>query len=874
MFNPLSGQEQPNPLVQAVVDSVSSSRILSNIHSLVSFHTRHTNSDTISTTQGIGAARRWVLQRFQEFAGESSAVALEPSFFTFQATVCGSSREHRNVLATIPGSATPQRNLLIMGHLDSRHSVNCESAGYAPGANDDGSGTAVAIEVARVLSTLAVESTVNVMVVTGEEQGLVGSTAFANAALQQGMRIDAVLTNDIVGNIEGCANPACPPGEPVITDSMSVRHFSGPPDTGMSRQLSRYLKLQGLRYLPGFTVNLIGAIDRPGRGGDHIPFHNNGFAAARFTEPHEMGDGSGANGRQHNVFDTVSSVNTNAGYMANIARLTVAGFASMALAPSTPGPPVVMDAGDGNRVLVRWTQTNTEPDFAGYRIAVRRASSSFYTLPLHNAGNVSQDTVGNLTDGEAVYISISAYDTAGNESIFSREIRFTPRSRPQVPSGVSSTSTPSSVIISWSPNQELDLVRYRIYRSMSRNSGFVQYDSVPAGDTTYVDTGLSPGTLYYYRIAAVDVDRNESDHSPSVAGRQVTHDAGILVVDGTRDGNGAAISPTDAMVDDYYSNLLIGFNVAGEWDIADSLALSVSISDADMAAYSTVVWHTDVRGSAPLHQDTTALRKYLQHGGKLFLGGWRLSASLRQGAPAGRTPYPAGSFVPRYLKVDSTLTSGPIVPDFRIAEPVPSIYPELRVDSTKTLSMSGALANTDAVLLPFAGSDVSSLYIHRGVSPSSPLDGMPVGWRYLGSDFKVTVFDFPLYFMESTNAREAFRLALTGMGEVTSVDSREASGVPGAFALFQNFPNPFNPVTEIRFDAPIPGRITVVIYDLLGKEVVRLVDDDRPAGSHAVRWNGTTNSGSVTSSGVYYCRMTASPGPNQIMMVRKIVFLR
>ena len=540
-----------NPLVQAMVDSVSADQILSNLDTLVGFYTRHTNSDTTSPDTGIGAARRWIFSRFQAYAADPGAVALQPSYFTFNATICAVNGDHRNVLAMLPGMATPDRNFISMGHMDDRPIGGCDAVSFAPGANDDGSGTVVTMEMARVMSQYEFESTVILMPVTGEDEGLFGSTAYAEWAVQQGLRIDGVLTNDVVGNVEGCVNSGCPPGEPVLIDSTSVRHFSGEPATGLSRQLSRYIKLRAMQYVPDFTVNLIPSIDRPGRGGDHIPFYDRGYAAVRFTEPHENGDGSGSNGRQHNVNDTISAFNTNKGYMANIARISIAGMASLALAPETPQGLEIFDIGDGQRLFLTWPAQQTEPDFAGYRIAVRDSGELFYTSII-DVGNVNQDTLVGLTKNVPVFVSISAYDTGGNESIFSIEVLARSLVTPMSPANVASTSFASNVFMSWDPNIELDVVRYRVYRSLSRNSGFVLYDSISTPASEYTDFGLAPQTLYFYRIGAVDADGFESPPSITVAGQLVTRDLGILVIDGTRDGSGTPFAPTDSSVDAQY----------------------------------------------------------------------------------------------------------------------------------------------------------------------------------------------------------------------------------------------------------------------------------------------------------------------------------
>ena len=334
-------------------------------------------------------------------------------------------------------------------------------------------------------------------------------------------------------------------------------------------------------------------------------------------------------------------------------------------------------------------------------------------------------------------------------------------------------------------------------------------------------------------------------------------------MDGTRDGVGTPTAPTDGAVDSAYQAMLESFNLAGEWDVADSAAEGIRISDGEMGRYSTIVWHSDVRGSSPIYLDTTALRKYLQQGGRLLFSGWKLSGSLNA-TVASIITYPPGSFVPRYLWMDSTIVSGVLAQDFKTAQAVLSNYADVSVDSARIPVYNGALVNTDAVLLPYAGPNVQTIFTHRGRVPGSQLEGRPVGWRYLGNDFKVVVFDFPLFFMRAQEARAALTRALLDMGE-QPLSVPETSLKPDAFALAQNYPNPFNSTTTVAYAVPRRELIELKVFDLLGRDVATLVNEVKEPGTYAVQFHADR-----LASGIYFYRLRAG----SFLETRKLVLLR
>ena len=277
-----------DPDIITLLDSVSAARLEADIRALAAFGTRHTYSDTTSPTRGIGAARQWIHDQFVK-ASPKLQVAFDSHQVVAQGGRLPADVELRNVMAVLPGRSP--RRIYVSGHYDTvarRTDGTGGQGGFdwtradndAPGANDDGSGTALVIELARVFgqSGLDFDATIVFIALAGEEQGLVGAKLHAQRATAEGWRIDAVLNNDIVGNSHGGAGAA---------DGDRVRVFSEGPEDSASRAVARYVRQTAARYQPGHGVDLVARADRFGRGGDHTSFNQHGFAAVRFTEAND-----------------------------------------------------------------------------------------------------------------------------------------------------------------------------------------------------------------------------------------------------------------------------------------------------------------------------------------------------------------------------------------------------------------------------------------------------------------------------------------------------------------------------------------------------------------------------------------------------------
>jgi Zn-dependent M28 family amino/carboxypeptidase len=412
-----------DPRIQKIVESISEQRLAETVKKLQSFETRHTLSSPTSETRGIGAARQWILDEMKR-----ASSALNVSFDTYNIPKQGEriprDVELRNVMAILPGKSA--RRIYVSGHYDSlarrpkpaQPSKSDGEAGqssgqsqfdwsdadnFAPGANDDGSGTALTMELARVFgqSGIAFDATLVFIAFAGEEEGLVGAKAHAQQAEASKLTIDAVLNNDVVGN---------PAGGNGIIDAESVRVFSEGPEDSPSRQLARFIQRQAARYVPSHRVRLVARHDRFGRGGDHTAFNQHGYAGVRFTESNENYS------RQHTVTDTADGVSPE--YLARNARVNAAGVAVMALAP--PAPVVVDDRGrptldrrpSGYDARLRWQPA---PGAVGYRVVWRDAWTPDWQHEI-DVGNVTEFVMKDVSIDDYVF-GVSAVGPSGHESV-------------------------------------------------------------------------------------------------------------------------------------------------------------------------------------------------------------------------------------------------------------------------------------------------------------------------------------------------------------------------------------------------------------------------------------------------------------------------
>lgn len=423
---------EPDVVAKGIEAGVSPDSLKAYIIRLAQFGTRNTGADTLSQERGIGAARRWAFERFQAFSAQNEN-RLVVSYLQFDQNIC-SMGQHRNIFAVLPGADTSNHGIvLIEGHIDSRCAVLCDVNCRAEGVEDNASGTALVLELARVMSRYTFDNTIVFLLITGEEQSLAGSTAFASYVQSRNFPLRAVLNNDVIGGV-ACGKTSSPPSCPGLghIDSTSVRLFSSGSFNSRHKQLARYIKLQYRENLLStakvpMNVRIMSPEDRTGRGSDHIPFRERGYAAMRFTAANEHGDASNGpdyTDRQHTSDDILGADTDGDGvvdsffvqfhYLARNAMLN--GNAAAMIARNAPTP-ANFTSTRNNAGLLRIGITDPN-DMLRYRIALRTTTNDWdtvFTLIGAKEGDFPCPISG------ALYVSAASVDSAGAESLFTGE---------------------------------------------------------------------------------------------------------------------------------------------------------------------------------------------------------------------------------------------------------------------------------------------------------------------------------------------------------------------------------------------------------------------------------------------------------------------
>lgn len=423
----------PDSISLGILRDISPDSIKANIIQLSTYKNRNSGSDTLSSSIGIGAARTWVFQKFQEYSLQQEN-RLVPFYLQFDRTIC-SITKHKNICAVLPGSDTSDKSIIIIeGHIDSRCEDVCDIICNAQGIEDNASGTALVMELARVMSKFTYQHTIVFLITTAEEQGLYGAEAFADFTTLNNIEVKAVQNNDVIGGIL-CGETSSPPSCPGIgnVDSTHVRIFSFGNFNSKHKGFARFNKLEYQEQLlphveTPMEIWIMSPEDRTGRSGDHVPFRQKNYPSIRYTSANEHGDANVADttytDRQHSVRDTlgidtdnddiIDSFFVDFRYLARNAYINGNAAAMAAIGPKQPD--FLLTAIGTNMIRIEVTD---QTQYNAYRVGVRSTSHDWDTV--FTMTNTLVDSFDVSSINNVIYVSIMSVDDDGIESLPSRE---------------------------------------------------------------------------------------------------------------------------------------------------------------------------------------------------------------------------------------------------------------------------------------------------------------------------------------------------------------------------------------------------------------------------------------------------------------------
>lgn len=787
-------------LIEELVREVSPDSLESYVRALAGFVTRYSYADSCSS------AGQWIYDKFQSFG-------VDVSFQYYD----WDGNHWRNVIGTIPGRTDSTVIAIMCGHFDS---YSEDPWNLAPGAEDNGSGTAAVIEAARVLSKEEPEYTLRFICFSGEEQGLRGSYYYVTEAFLRGDDIVAAMNFDMVG----------------YTDDFHYDLGAGY-DSNSAWLGNLMMAASRFSQLELFTYSYFSP------SSDHWYFQQYGYPAT-FSVHQSRTHGYPF---YHSIYDTAGNLNPD--FLAEVTKMGVASIAMLGYGyPEPPLPPEAVsarDAGVGGEVQIEWTPSLT-PGVLGYNVyyglSPRRYEGSVF------AGDTTSLRLSGLQNDTLHFFSVAAIDNNA-EGGYSREATAVPRLVPRPPQSLSLKSTYLGLDLFWAPNTELDLAGYNVHRSENPGGPYQSVNPMLITDTSYSDSGLVSGQMYYYVATAVDTTDLESGYSEEKAGVPMSFDGGIMLVDETKNGSTGILVP-DSLQDRFYAQILSRYDF-DSWDCDSSGLPAIST----MGLYSTVIWRAEDIYDQYLSEQAEDLAYYLSQGGKLWLIGWKaIEALMRQGE------YPftfiLGDWPYDYLHLSSsenTAAVGLVIAEGEVG------YPNLSVDSSKAPpGWNGSIYLIDTAV-PRDAEAVLSFYSD---GTDTTFDGESIATRYLGSDFKAIFFGFPLYYMYEAEARGVAEAVLDDLDEPKGIQERRLTEKARVrTVLFQNHPNPFTSSTRIR--ATLAGEFAkenipvVRIYDTAGRLVRQLNFEESKGRTFATTWNGLADDGALLPSGTYFYRLSA-----------------
>lgn len=671
-----------------LADRVSQDSIYAYNTRLEDFYTRYIWTDSID------AARDWIVQKFLDW-GYTDVTT--PSFYW-------GGGWHYNVMAVKPGYAEPDKVIVIGGHYDSIvYGQPQPATEYAPGSDDNGSGTTVTLELARILADIPLRKTIIFMPFSAEEVGLIGSSAAASEFASNGTKLEVMYNFDMVG---------------FTTDSYwDIDLMSGTQNGYVNVSIDAGNRVTSL--IP-VQVGLSGS-------SDHWPFHEQGFNICYAEESDFNTQG------WHTNLDLTSRMNFP--YLTEVVKMSAAALGIVANSAYPTDIESIVDMGDGQSLSINWADCNVEYTYQ----MMYGSSSGIYTDTIDIPQGECSYIVNGLTEGTRYYFSVTGSVEGGYPAIYATESSGRPLTVPLPPTNANANPEYNSIILTWSENQEADFAYYRIYRD--DGSGYVLYQD-NLTQAQFTDNAVSGETEYHYKITAVDNDLNESNFSNETSSIPATFDQGILIADEIAIG---APMPDQAGQELYFDTLFDNVQHALV-DINSSNTLSKPLS----GQYSAIFWIDDDLNNKLIAYSNNTLDWYSGYSNNMMIAGFR---TLSYWEPS---PIPIDHILYREFGLSSYYEHDPF--DFAGATGENG-FPSVSVDLSNPL---GYLPYIETLSLH---GDAKVIYRYHSATADPAVEGAPVGLMYETVHGKRIILGFPLYFLTRESAEQLIAAAVLQFGE-------------------------------------------------------------------------------------------------------------
>jgi len=785
-----------------IMNSVEPDSIAFFIQTLQNFGTRfcmHPNRFTVA---------QWIADQFTRWGYTDVALSnfYESTYGFYQ----------NNVVAIETGSEYPDQYVVLGAHYDSINQdgpIYETSMNYAPGADDNASGTAALLEIARVLklNNYQPKYSIRFVAFAMEELGLYGSYYDVENILTQGIDVVTMINCDMIGY------------NPYPTYYFTVNNYPNADQlTNLALQLGESLNLQ-------MTTDT-SMIQRS----DSWAYHQAGIPAVFFSETIFTPN-------YHTSQDILANIHVP--YITQTIKLVANLLVDVTSMPEPPTDFMLYDAGNGSSLVATW-QGLLQPDVE-YFLTIKNTETQSVTSYATTNNNY---TFTGLTANTLYQVTLSA--VVGEYMSFVLTRSETTLVSPRQVTGVSIYPQYREILLNWSPNAELDIHSYKVFRRENDSGIFTEIASVPVA--TFTDATTQDLLWYEYKVTAVDNDGNSSPDSQIARTRHVSFSEGLLIIDLTQHSTTNPLSPPKDMVDNFYRELVSGY------PITEQLALDVNIIKIEnIGLYSTLIIHKNSFNLVNNGLLTALLKNYIDIGGNVIYTATdplNFSGNINPGNPVEYPwEYSAGDLPFDYFGIN-TINYNTTARFARAASTGWEQLGDLEIDEAKVAAgQYGATLNRLEV---YTGDFQNMLYTYQSDSSdaaNSAFDNTPMAIYTQRGNSHIVLTSIPLYFIKQEQAKAFMQ---TMLGQFCEELSDYDNTTPPVFDMkITNYPNPFNPTTTIAFEMAREGQVTIDVFNIKGQKVKTLVNGVFKVGRQDVVWNGDDANGRSVSSGVYFYRL-------------------